>query len=538
MLLALRSGFWDDWPVATNQGQNMLLLTPVYAIDRSNTQGSIDPLLTADTTIVESYPAAQRHPSVFYLPKRLYRPSSSEPAGITPLYRGNTGLLYTKRLNQLGFVLEETLGKSWPDAFDETTRRLLSPGRLDRGRGSGGKSVRGGVEANDLGWGWVLNNSAKHIERSFTIPGSQQTHTVSFDMRGGGGLTNWRIQMDTPSVDRQIINRRDYGRAFQSALFWNEHNTGAVFHHNPTQMGSVWSDIPTSPGLGAVEDWEAQASPLLHFSYRPNPDGSATVETFSWPLEFNPQLHDGGIHVPVGHLGMMQGQTWTFNWGGRNGVHQVRNHNHMAFDLPFAFAAPQTLTTWTLLLSLMPDAQGFDQCWLYDAANDTETEAEEGVTGPAYDGSTDYLNFQVTKAGWDGPGGTISPPAAHPIPSGIGGTIWRDTGTLWGLGDDFAVGHFYEIGDSFLGKVGQHRQYSSFNYQAAYTTGFDTGKDSSHWETHFAETRGFGGNRRGWTTVVSWVLTGTYAQVKANMRQLYLDGLYKDYPRAGLAVPG
>jgi hypothetical protein len=512
--------------MASAYGGNVFRMTPVWVIDRNGSGGMTDPLITADTAVMASVPLANTRPSIFYLPNRTWVPDA-EVAGITPIYRGNGGSFYTKLLTDYGFQLEETLGKSWPDALDDTTRLLLSPQRtVARPR-----PVRRGIRTNserELGHGYLLNYEGKFVEVvAATVESATQTNTISIDLRAGGQIGNWRVQMSAPVVDRQLINRADYGRAFQSATFLiEESGQPGEITHNPTQAGDNYSNYH---GPFDVDDWEAQASPLLTWSSVTNPDGSVTVVTDCFPLEFQPQLTGGGgLHEPVGWFGAIQRKIWTFNWNGREGVHRCENWWYQPFALPHIPAAPAPgpqVFSRTAALFLINE---FDQLWIYDAANNTEKHAVQAVEMNGYAGGEDYDVSTLTTGFWAGPFGLISPPAAHPMPSGTGGVIWRDSGTHWGSGDDFSVGHYFTMFPTASGENLNNRVYDRHAFYANYTTtsGVPEGKDGATGLFHHAANWNAGNIGVGWNCLTSYVVTGIYANVKAAMRQLYLDGIH------------
>jgi len=511
-------------------------MTPVFVLDRSG--GWTDPVLTADPAVVAAADADRRQPARFYLPNKTVNPSAAVP-GITPLYRGNNSSFYTKLLQDYQFQLQETLGNSWPDALDDTTQALRPPGRV-RARPTGTRRNILTDSRRHLGFGYNLQGNAKfNSDIGVTIEGPTQTHTITFDRRAGGELDFWRVQMSSPAVDLQLVNRgEDYGRCFQSAIFlFEEVGLPGELRHNPTQAGSTYSlrdDHPVGPPPGwIVDDWQCQASPLVSASMRSMPDGSTEVKLLTLPLEFEPELPLGqaagsAVYQPVYWMNSRVLTTWTFNWKGQEGVHKLTTDWFQPFDIPHLVLGPAPAPLRFLKTHAFFVAPVFDNFWVYDAAADSETEAREGIEGPDYSGADDYDVFTLQTNDWRKAAGK-SPargPWASPLSSGAGGLIHRDTGAGRGAGTGFAIGQYVNLVPTLSVAAENQRSWTVVNYHANYTEdlGFPPGQDGFLVDFQHAATQSFGGIPVGWhRTSTSFFLTGTYAQVKAKMRQLYLE---------------
>jgi hypothetical protein len=543
--------------VVADWGDQIVEMTPVWVVDRNGSAGLTDPVITADTAVMLAAPAAARYPATFYLPKQSLNPLAPV-INTTPVYRGNSGQFYTKDLNDYRFTLEETLGLSWPDALDGSTREIMSPRRTPGVRGRVGRSLWTRSERS-LGYAFRYPQEYSKFLEDFvvTVTGGTQQHTIKFDRRAGGHLTDWRVEIPGSGIDVQIVSRGgNYGRGMQGAWFMNEQvGDPAQVDHNPTQAGSVYSSRPNTPYPPVdpgqiVDDWETQASPTLALWQRSNPDGSVTVHAESLALDFFPekplgQAQGTAFYQPVAWLGSRMAQTWTFNFGGREGVHKIDWQWYQPFVIPFAPLAPSPgpLVTRRHQAHLM--FPRFDEFWVYDAVNQTDTECREGIEGPAYDGSDDNDGFVLGVDTWF-KGARTSPRrppvgnfAPHPVPSGIGGLINLDTGTFWGTGSGMAIGTFIQIFP--INSVGPITRglWDNWSYGCNYTTdlGFGETKDGHLGPTWFTDSSGVGGYQVGWHQSSSLFCTGTYGQVTANMRQLYLDGLYGQAITPAQALP-
>jgi hypothetical protein len=506
-----------------------------------------DPIITADPSVVAQAPPNARMPARFYLPYRTANPY--EPVALTtPVYRGNGGSYYTKNLNDYGFTLEEELGSSWPDALDDTVKDFYSPQRT-RSRTTFGRHIQNRSERH-LGYAFQHYTNRGKFDEATTVVvnGPTQTHTIKFDHRGGGQISNWLVQMAAPALEMQLCSRLDYGRAFQTATFFTEDLTGTPIRWNPTQAGSLWSMDPGAPDpiVGKVQDWESQPSCMLSIQVFPNrPDGSTRVIVTTAPADFWPHQDGmGGKHLPVMWPGAKQVQDWTFNYQGRDGVHMIRNRWYQPFEIPLSFGGPPPGVQSLARTQAFFQFPSFDEFWFYDAANDTDAEARQGIEGPAHDGSDGTDTFFLDSATWGstGPRGPFLP---HPIPSGIGGIISRSTGTLsWGgfplpggpgPANDFSIGHFFQMVPELTAQGTSGETYTQHNYQltvedfdyfAHSSTEDGKGPSDSPMGHFFHGAFNSFGAALGWHENVSFFCTGIYPTVKANMRQLYLDGLY------------
>jgi hypothetical protein len=502
-----------------------VVMQPVWVVDRNGSNGYTDPLITADAALMATFPAAAQRPSTFYLP--ISYEDGSPIADITPIYRGNNGSFYTKFLNEFGFELEETLGSSWPDAVDDTVELLRSPQRTRPERLRRGRNIFSHSE-RELGYGWRLRHDNRFIDVPVTITSTNQIHTVTFDARAGAHITDWRVQIPGAGIDNQISNLAlGYGRGYQSAFYIDEEiGQPGQLRSNPTQGGDTFSiDAIWEPDITSNEDWEYQASPVLRLSSVTNPDGSVTVDTVCLPLFFNPQDHPlGGLHKPMAFPESKLRILWTFNWQGREGVHRADLYYFTPFEIPYAPIVPapgpqliQLVGGWFIRDTMV------DQLWIYDAANNTEHHAVQGVQMNSYAGTEDWVGSTLSLAAWVGPFGIISPPAAHPMPSGVGGIVWRDSGTHWGLGQDFAIASYAR-----LSTVENCAKPVGWGWNANYTTtlGEAQGKQGNTGVQLFPGGQSNGGHPRGWIgPMTSYLITDTYANVKTKMRQLYLDGV-------------
>lgn len=533
-------------PPSETVAGNLIELKPVWLIDRNGSDQFTDPLITADPAVMAAADPSVTRPSIYYLPKEKRVGFVQPVAGTAPIYRGNGGMHYTTQLDDYGFTLEEELGRSWIDAIDDSVKEIWSPGKRIS-RPWIGRFVRS-THDRFLGWGYRLGNREKFMEDLVvSVAGPTQTHTIKFDLRAGATITDWRVQMAVPAVDMQIVMRRaGYGNSFQWAvLFGEEFLAPGVQIYNPTQMGSGYAlletDTTPAPAGYKVPDWMTQASPVLSASSRSMPDGSTRVETRVVPLEFTPE----GFLVPFGGLGDPAARTrpftfhgawltsiYDFNWRGIEGVHRAEFRYFAPHDLPFApDPPPPGIIIWEqgFLIDIRAVA---DKFYVFDAGNNVSTEAREGIEASAFDDSDYPDQFQLTLDTWEKLAGVHparGPFLPHPLTSGVGGLIIRDTGTARGAGTDFSFGQYASWEKPLSSRALKGLGHVKASYNATYTQDFGVpdpdGKDGVNDILMDLRTQRFGGIARGYQSIVQYLVTGTFPQVTAKMRQLYLDGV-------------
>lgn len=256
----------------------------------------------------------------------------------------------------------------------------------------------------------------------------------------------------------QYLNNGDFGRQMQIAFVEDAYDTSGMTR-NPTEAGDVHSHVGIRPGA-------RHGSPLLAIH-----NSGSTQITRAIPLEFIPEFHGGGVDNPVVYPDVVLGKDITLNFNGMGSVARFTTQ----------VTVPNTLPRAQMAIPSIHLRAAFNTFWTHDARTRTTTNVTSNVPR--------CLNQNYTFA-VDHGGVIIATPDGNQA-MGVYGVSLSEGGsvyyfTLWNFSDCYGdgTGEF----SSNLSKM-----------DAAYGDGIPAGSSSYN----------------------TWIITGTLAQVTAQMNALH-----------------
>jgi len=322
-----------------------------------------------------------------------------------------------------------------------------------------------------------------------------------------------RIDYTSGATSASLIRRVDCGQAFGLNERWTENSgLGSAFMHNPTMGGAVLRPVSASPQMRLA------TSPLVWFQVR-QAGPIVEVEGCTIPLEFEPAGeengaqgdHGGGLDTDVLWWRCRQFQRVTFNYEGRENVHQVHAWAYCPIQWsahygPFAGLMQSTIYLQDWFTSNLHQ---------YDVV--TRNSAAHGVNWSGQDTQTMSAN---RLAGTIDLVGGVNTSSAWPFQSDVAAFVMEGADAIANPLYAGAIAKLYRTGDGGRqSTILQAQQRRNAAHPAA-------GLDVNSGQVFSLTNDSLDYRRPGWIGLEWYFVTGTtLAGVTATMDRLHRDGV-------------